>query len=240
MEEGGTRTQTARQHATRTEGVRWSDVTGRTTSAGITPIDRRTLLGQAAIAGAAFAAGGLLDAAGGGRPVRGAGERHGLLRPVRRDRRAGGHPEVRPQGLRRRRRRDLRADHRSDAVRQPRQGRGAGRQGLDRRARRPSRRLRHLPERGPQSAASATCRGRSRPSRRRSSSTASSARRRSSTSRIAGDVRHGRQQGRRSSTCPEGADINATHLRPALPVGEEHPQEHGTEPVRPSRRRRTG
>ena len=74
--------------------------------------DRRSLLGKAAVAGGVLAAGGLLTSrasAGVGRQRQG----HGLLRPVRRHRRAGGHPEVRLQGLRRRRRCGVRADHRS-------------------------------------------------------------------------------------------------------------------------------
>ena len=57
------------------------------------PLDRRTLLGKAAIAGGALAAGGLLTAPCVRRLGRGRRQGHDLVRPVRSDRRAGGNPK---------------------------------------------------------------------------------------------------------------------------------------------------
>ena len=114
-----------------------------------TPVDRRTLLGKAAVAGAATGRRRPADGRAGNRRLGcSRRRRHRILRPVRSDCRAGGDSEVHLQGVQRRRRRGVRADHRSESLRRPRPGRGESRQGQHRRSRRPPRRLRHLPERG--------------------------------------------------------------------------------------------
>ena len=103
------------------------------------PLDRRTLLGKAAIAGGALAAGGLLTASrasAGSAAVAGKvtiwfgqfgaiAEQEGIRKYVFK----GFNGEV--DGVR--------ADHRSDALRRSRQGGGEGGQERHRRARRPSR-----------------------------------------------------------------------------------------------------
>ena len=201
------------------------------------PFDRRTLLGKAAVAGGVLAAGGLLTAgrASAG-PRGGRRRRHRLLRPVRSDRRAGGNPEVRLQRLQRGRRRSLRADHRSEPLRRSRPGGGKGREGLDRRSRRPPRRLRDLPERGPHSRRRRRCKADQRAAG--AVGQAREARHQDPVLHPAlpGDLRDGRQQGR-AQVHAQGSQHRRAHVRAAVPVGQDHPPAHGTEQIRAARQR---
>ena len=103
------------------------------------PLDRRTLLGKAAIAGGALAAGGLLTAAvrPPARPRSPARSRPGSASSERSpSRREFAKYVFKLMATSKRR---VRADHRSDALRRSRPGGGEGRQEGHRRARRPSR-----------------------------------------------------------------------------------------------------
>ena len=161
-------------------------------------------------------------------------EGHGLLRPVRRHRRAGGHPQVRLQGLQRAT--STRSSYRSPprphsstaCGRRPRPGRATSTSSSACTATWSPSRTRTS------SAASTTWRGRSRAARSPWSSSASSGRTTSTTSQCAGDLRHGREQGG-AQVHAQGRRHQRAHVRAGLRLGQGDPQGHGTEPVRAPR-----